>query len=432
MAEELKKQNGTEAVESAGNSQPSEMERLAKKAEEDLKAHKKKMRKRAVIAAAVFGSLFIIALVILLVNLANDTGWREVTVRPGSEKNCASSFKFQMKLDRSAGGVDYHTLTEAYTQATIKAYDLFDTEEAHPGVSGIYEVNRSVGQTVTVEPELYKAFEILEKSGFRGLYLAPVYAVYQELFLSEDDSFAALYDPNQSDETAAYFEKLCSFISDPEAISLKLLGENAVRLEVSDAYLSFAKENEITVFLDFFWMKNAFILDYLTDELLKTGYASGYLQSNDGYVSVLDRSGTSYDLPLYVREDLKVYPWATFQCTGPFKMVSFHDYTTDYSYEDYYYAYRDNVFVTPYVDPEDGYCKNSIHDLWFYTETGSAAEMLLIGAKLMITAPFSSEEALSYAEDGLYAVFIIDREIYDSGHLLSDQLLRSGAAPSGN
>ena len=60
-------------------------------------------------------------------------------------------------------------------------------------------------------------------------------------------------------------------------------GENQVCLHVSDAYQAYAAEMGYTAYLDFFWMKNAFLIDYLADTIRGEGYQLGIISSKDGF-----------------------------------------------------------------------------------------------------------------------------------------------------
>ncbi|MCD8014832.1 MAG: hypothetical protein LUG99_16995 [Lachnospiraceae bacterium] len=54
-------------------------------------------------------------------------------------------------------------------------------------------------------------------------------------------------------------------------------------LFVSDDHLAYAEETGFLSYIDFFWMKNAFIIDYLTDTLIEKGYTQGASSSYDGF-----------------------------------------------------------------------------------------------------------------------------------------------------
>lgn len=73
-------------------------------------------------------------------------------------------------------------------------------------------------------------------------------------------------------------------------MNVELLGGNQVKLSVSDDYLAFAEKNFISDFIDFSWMKNAFITDYVADVMIDNGYTLGSLTSYDGFTRNLDQT----------------------------------------------------------------------------------------------------------------------------------------------
>lgn len=56
-----------------------------------------------------------------------------------------------------------------------------------------------------------------------------------------------------------------------------------MRLEVSEEYQNWMAENGYETYLDFYWMKNAFIVDYLADLMIENGYIRGAISSYDGF-----------------------------------------------------------------------------------------------------------------------------------------------------
>ena len=75
------------------------------------------------------------------------------------------------------------------------------------------------------------------------------------LFQCKEDYETASFDPEQNEVLREEFAVIADFAADPEAVDLKLLGENQVRLEVSEEYQNWMAENGYETYLDFYWMK---------------------------------------------------------------------------------------------------------------------------------------------------------------------------------
>ena len=118
--------------------------------------------------------------------------------------------------------------------------------------------------------------------------------------MSNDDAAAAQFDPEKDDDAAEEAAAVAAFAQNPDDISMEFPGENQVCLHVSDAYQAYAAEMGYTAYLDFFWMKNAFLIDYLADMIRGKGYQLGIISSKDGFVRCLDETGEKeYQYPLY-------------------------------------------------------------------------------------------------------------------------------------
>ena len=247
----------------------------------------------AAIVLLVIGAVAITSGIMSLLN--KDTGWQTVEISP-QERSCSESFILQYNFAGSgaeASAVN-KKLEAAYAQAAVKAYQLFTPDEEVPGVNNAYYVNHHPNEEITVDPVLYEAFAKLE--GTRYLFMGPIYTHYTGLILNASQEYAAQLDPAQDTDSAALMQTLAEFANDPQTVNLELLGDNRIKLSVSDAYLAFLEEEEIEpTFLDFSYMTNAFIIDYLAEVLRSQDLTDGYLVSVDGYTRNLCQDGTFYD-----------------------------------------------------------------------------------------------------------------------------------------
>ena len=204
--------------------------------------------------------------------LTADAGWTTIEA-DSSEPNCSDELIFQYDIGAGelSATAEKKAVSALYTETTKKAYQLFHTSMSFDGVMNLYEINRHPNEEIVVEDVLYQAFSLLEKHGNRAIYLAPVYVQYQNLFGCKDDVETVDFDPYQNEEMAAYFAEISAFAQDEHAVRVELLGENRIKLFVSEAYLSYASEAGFSDFIDFYWMKNAFIVDFLAEEMPKGG-----------------------------------------------------------------------------------------------------------------------------------------------------------------
>lgn len=324
--------------------------------------------------------------------LEPQSEWVTITADSGGGPSSAGDFTL---LYCPGGGdaspsAERKGVTTLYTSLAQRAFQLFHADQSFEGVVNVYDLNHRPNETVEVDPGLYAAFQAVADSGSRALYLGPVYSRYFGVFTCQDDVELADFDPRLSEAVAAEYRELCAWANDPDAIGLELLEENKVCLRVSEAYLAYARAEEIEDFIDFSWMANAFIADFIADGLIARGYTSGALTSCDGFCRNLDGGGTGYTLPLYSRQEDAVYAAAELRYTGPRTFVALRDYPMSERDAARFYTLKNGERRTPYVDPADGLCRNALPELVCYSTSRGCAETLLALLPVYVAESFDA------------------------------------------
>lgn len=307
------------------------------------------------------------------------TGWQQIESNTNDGQTCSREFVFSYQLGRSgiSAALEARQLTARYTDLTDKAYRVYHEGELFPDCNNVCYINQHPGESIEVDPWLYQAFDTLEKSGSRALYLAPYYDEYRNLFAAENDAEAMGYDPYLNPDKAAEFLEIAEYVNDPAHVKVTLLGDNVIRLEVSDAYKAYAAENGIERYIDFFWMKNAFIADNIADAMIKVGYYYGTITSYDGFTRNFDRSGAEYSFSLMDERADKVLLAAQMRYTQPRSMVFLRTFALSELDTLHYYRAGDGTMRVPYVSARDGLCRAALPTLVGYSPTASCAELML-------------------------------------------------------
>lgn len=339
-------------------------------------------------------------------------GWTEIEAASG-EADCSGDFTFLYPLGTTASpAAERKALSLLYTEACRDAYRIFTDDAEFAGMHNVRFLNAHPNEELQVEPALYKAFEQIAESGVRSIYLAPLYETYDNVFHCDDPSRTADFDPYQNEELQAWFAEVCTYANDPSQAELELLGDGRVRLKVSQEYLAFAQAEEIGSFVDFYWMKNAFIADYLAERLTAEGYSMGILSSFDGFSRNLDTAGdTDYSLNIYDREDTLIRPAAVMHYSGVRNMVSLRNYPLNEEAEEYYCVLSEDEIRTPYLDTEDGLCRSALNDLTAYSEQAGCGEILLKLIPVYIAEEFRPELLTALSEDGIQSIYCRDAVI---------------------
>lgn len=332
----------------------------------------------------------------LLVN--KQSGWQTVGASC-DQVNCSADFSLQYYMDSSGAAAQYRELSLLYAQACEDAAVHFYRD------GELAKVNAAPNADVTVSPELYGALELIQAAGNRCLYLAPVYTEYNRIFLCENEVEAAQYDPGRDNELAAELLQLAQWCNDPAMVDLELKGNNTVRLKVAGAYLTYAQEYEQEIFLDFGWMTNAFIADFIANILAKNGFTQGSLSSYDGFTRNLYSGDQTFRLNIFDRQDNGINKPAVMEYAGPMSIVSLRDYPMTTQDRWHYFAFSDGRIVTAYVDPADGVSKSALHNLLVYAPDAGCAQLALEASAVYLQDAFRPEALQALAAEKMYALW---------------------------
>ena len=340
--------------------------------------------------------------------LDTDPGFSTVEVA-ASETNCSGDFIFNYCFGKGdlSPIEEKKQLTSLYTDATVKAYRLFNRYESFDGVKNVHYINEHIGEEIVVDETLYNAFSTMEQYGGRYLYLAPLHAEYSALFFGIDDAASsAELDPYKNEETAKRFAELCAYVKDENAVKLVLLGDNRVRLDVSDEYRKYSEENGIEVYIDFFRAKNAFIIDCFADIMSENGLTNGTISSYDGFVRSLGSEGDQYSVNLFDAMGTYVYNAARLNYKGARAIVSLRGFPMgELDGYDYYVSPTSGAIIPPYVDATDGLYRTATDSLVGYSDSLGCAEMFLRLLPEYIADELDGDALNALAENGLYTVF---------------------------
>jgi hypothetical protein len=296
----------------------------------------------------------------------------------------------------------------------VSAYQNFDKDTFHGSLHNVYDINLRPNEVVKVEDILYQAFETCAEYGIRHIFLAPVYEIYDSVFYCNDDWETQSFDPVQNGLLAQYFGQVADFARDKSQVDIELLGDNQIRLYVSDEYLQFADKEGITSFVDFYWLKNAFITDYIAEVMIENGYTNGYISSYDGFTRNLDESGSQYAFPVYNREGNTVSLKGNFTYYGAMTIVSLRDYPINSQDFRHYYEFENGELRNPYVDIRDGLSRTAAENLVAYSVDLGCVDVLLQLIPIYVSDILDTGVFSKLSESGIYAVWFEDGEVSHS------------------
>lgn len=384
---------------------------------EKIELSKEKTALRAV-AAVIFLLIGVGALTYAVSQFfSTEPGWQTIQAGTSGGPTCGGEFVLLYEVGASGRSArkEGQDLNELYTQACRTAFQLFHTEMSFEGVVNLKEINDRPNEALEVDPALYRAFEAVREAGDRNVYLGPVYARYGDLFDCEDDSQLADFDPRLSRSVAEEYAAVAAYARDPASIDVELLGGSQIRLRVSEDYLAYARENGVQRFLDFGWMENAFIADYLADTLAENGFTNGAVSSVDGFARCLDGREGRYGLNLMGLADGRAVQAGTMEYQGPMSLVSLRAFPAAAGDETRCYRLKNGETRTMYLDPADGLCRGAADFLAVYAGDWSCARLAMEAAPVFIAETLDREALERLPAEGIGAVLCQGRSIWTVG-----------------
>lgn len=358
-----------------------------------------KNKRLRIIACVIFLVIGVSFLIYAFMNfLAPENGWNRIT------SNAAGSSEIVFQYNFGSGGVtsatEKRTVSSLYDDALVKTYRLFNENEGFKDVINVYEINRSPNITLEIDSLLYEAFSVF--SGTRFLYLQPIYSRYSNVFYCSDDSELADFDPQLNPNIKSEFERTASFALDEKSVELQLLGENKVRLYVSDEYLKYAADEGLTDFIGLSYMKNAFVVDHIAEVMNSTGFTKCTISSFDGFTRNLD-SG-EYSFNIFDRSENTVFPAALMNYNGRMSIVFMRNYPLNSLDDIRFYELKNGEIRTSYIDFY-GIPKSSVNNLVCFSSGSSCAEIAVKAAEIFVSDIFDKTKIEKLADNGIYSVY---------------------------
>lgn len=347
--------------------------------------------------------------------LSVDAGWTEIEADSAADTNCSNEFVLMYQLgsrDDMTIVAENKGVRALYTEVMVDAYQIFHNNVEVEGVNNIYYLNRHPNEEIQVDEMLYQAFKLLNANDNRNIFLAPIYEQYNNLFDCEVDAQTIDFDPYQNTALAAEFKEVADFANDATKVRVELLENNTIRLHVSEEYLQYAKENDITSFVDFAWMKNAFIVDYLSEKMLENGYKSAAISSYDGFSRNLDESGTQFSYNIYDYDKGNVIQVAKVSYETAQSIVAMHSFPINALDIYRYYVYENGEVRSIYLNPYDGLCQSVVNSAYASSDKYSCAEIMLWIDNLYISDNFNTDLWASLNSFEIQTVLVNEKTIF--------------------
>lgn len=369
--------------------------------------------------AVLFGAAILLAVIAFGVGLNSlltpQTGWQ--TIEAAERTPAAQEISLQYRLGEGEKGIaaERKLVSQVYTRALSQA-DAQLSAQAGDTVN-LYTLSTHPNETVTVGDALYRALEDYLSTDSRAIYFGPLYSYYYAFFAAQNDEDAAMYDPARSPEAADFVSEVTAFAADPAQISLELLGEDQVRLNVSERYLAYARENELEALLDFGFVKNAFLIDAVADALEEAGLTGALLTSTDGFSRSLCEG--TFGVNLLERTDSAYRQAAAADYEAPRAVAALRAFPVEDG--ERFYVYEDGTVCAPVLDETTGLL-TVLNDNLILFGQGSAGKLALQAMRALSTWDLEGLRCLYSQAD---AVYCSDPDVTVSGLFDGTRLVRT-------
>jgi len=341
------------------------------------------LSERHIILRIVFVGLFLaLAVAGFAIGIKNvfgvPKGWREIspTGLTASAAGVSEEITLTYYVGRGSASAakDNRNVTALYRDALNEADRIYDARTVN-GMNLAF-LNANPNKWVAVDPALRASLLLIAETDCRNVWLGALSEIYYDLFFRPDGSDLSEYDPAINPALGEICADLAAFARDPASVGLSFKGDS-VMLTVSDEYAAFAAENGIDAYLDLFWMRNAFIVDYVAASLTANGYSAGYITTVDGFSRNLARDETEFAFRIFDPDGTTVRVAGELIYSGATSFVRFKSYCFPSDPDWLWVAGDDGVVRHPYLSTADGTPRAAISDLVGFSRTGGCAETAL-------------------------------------------------------
>lgn len=345
---------------------------------------------------------------------APESGWQtiEASTAQGPSLSGELTLLYELGTGEESPSAEGSAISALYSDACRTLYQLFHTTESFESVTNLRDLSLHPNETLTVDEVLYRALETVQRSGDRTIYLGPVYERYNGLFSCQTDEERAAFDPRLSADVAREYETLAAYARDQSAIDLRLLEDQQVCLYVSEDYLAFARREGVERFLDFGWLKNAFVVDAVAEQMMEAGFTHGVISSYDGFQRNLDSRETAYGQNVLDYADGTLYTAAVLSYQGPRSMVCLRNFAVEELDGHRICRLESGEMRTTYLSPEDGLCRSAVHDLIGYSQELGCGETALKLAPVYVAETLDPGALEGLAREGIQSVYCKDWVIH--------------------
>lgn len=340
-----------------------------------------------------------------------EPGWMVIEEANTNYPSIGQDFILNYYVPKTNSTASKKKVVSIYSELVEKSFLLFNELNEYEGYNNVYYINHHPNEEIEIDSVLYNAFKKINDHNNKIIFLAPVYQQYRNLFSSESNTYAKEFDPKYNEDMKDYFLEICEFVNS-DKVSISLLENNKIKLNVSDDYLEYTKANEIDEYINFWTLKNAFVCDYMATTLYENGITGFVLSSNDGYNYSVG-SPEELSLEVWRKDGKKKIMVGRLSFTGTSQFVTYTDSPLDINKNDYYEYYesddksKDLIDVTSrYISEVDGISREGTSAYYAYGSTIGCAEIAMEVLNIFISDSIDQTKVDEIKNMGIYSLYL--------------------------
>ena len=367
--------------------------------------------------------LIIIGLIFIGIGMNNcikqNSGWKKINDTTGY----LNDISLYYNLDKENPTSINKELTIKYNNYLANSWIRYnswisDTDEVF---YNMYYINNHPNEIITIDKYLYNSLkQVLLSNNYQIIYFAPVYTMFENLLSARFDYQACSQDPYLNNNQKEIYDNFMKYINNDKHIKLELLDNFQVILHLSDEYYSFCNEFfEQNIFIDFCYLKNAFIVDEVADKLINDGFNNGLLYSEDGYKRIFTKDYIVNE-PLYDIDKDNISIINKIGFNNQLSIVNFKNFHTSDFDKKYSYIYEDGTRRTNIIKIIDNNYLNtsSINYFTCYSYENSCSYQALKMIDIYINESLDLSMLNDLKKDNINYLYINNYEIHYSDELI--------------
>lgn len=297
-------------------------------------------------------------------------------IRNDDVKFYNSGIKLYYYLEGNSNQIksNLESISNLYSNSLVNIHCLLNNKNTYENYKNIAYINKHLNEDITLDETLFNIIldaydKTLQNNGY-NMFAGPLFESWNSILNSFEQ---ASYEPINNPFEKERIETITELINEPNNISIDVIDHNKriIRVNVSKEIIDVLNKYEYEYgLIDLNLLKDAYIAQFLNEELNKYEFTDGYIQFDSGLLmNMSSRDFGVYYLYTYSDAPSKITEINVDNriCISCFKQFSLG--------EDNYYEIND-ILRSPFISSKTGYPFVSYLSSYIYSSNNSPVELV--------------------------------------------------------